>query len=102
MKFINIPKELIEFNLPHNANLIFLDIVVAFFDLGYIEANSDIASKYEISSGTVSRLVKLLETNKLIFRFVRENGEYGIYRSRVLIPSKIGFQLLNIDTDEQL
>jgi hypothetical protein len=40
MKFINIPQELIEFNLPQNANLIFLDIVAAFFDLGYIEVNN--------------------------------------------------------------
>ena len=26
---------------------------------------------------------------------------YGIYRSRVIIPSKLGFQLLNMDTDKK-
>lgn len=99
MKFIDIPEKLIEMELPQIANVIFLDIATAFFDLGYIDTNQDIATKFDISTRTVSIYIKLLETKGLIFRFVRENGMYGIYRSRVLIPSKLGFQFLNIDID---
>lgn len=101
MKFIDIPKKLIEIDLPQIVNVIFLDIASAFFDLGYIDTNHDIATKYDISTRTVSIYIKLLETKGLIFRFVRENGMYGIYRGRVLIPTKLGFQLFNIDTDKK-
>ena len=101
MKFINLPKELIELNLPNNANLMFVDIADAFFDLGYLESNNDIASKYGISSATVTRMIKLLEENKLIVRFVRDISMYGIYHSRVLIPSALGFKILNIEIDKK-
>lgn len=60
-----------------------------------------IATKFDISTRTVSIYIKLLETKGLIFRFIRKNGMYGIYRSRVIIPSKLGFQLLNMDTDKK-
>ena len=101
MKFIEIPKGLIDLDLPSEANSIFMEIASAFFDLGYIDTNQVIASKYDISPRTVSMQIKLLETKGLIFKFVRKNGEYGIYRSRVIIPSKLGFQLLNMDTDKK-
>ena len=101
MKFIDIPKKLIEMGLPQIANVMFLDIASAFFDLGYIDTNQDIATKFDISTRTVSIYIKLLETKGLIFRFIRKNGMYGIYRSRVIIPSKLGFQLLNMDTDKK-
>jgi hypothetical protein len=56
MKLINMPKGLEELNLPEKAYLMFVDIFFAFFEMGYIESNDDIASKYSISIRTVSDL----------------------------------------------
>jgi DNA-binding transcriptional regulator LsrR (DeoR family) len=54
-------------DLPQIANVMFLDIASAFFDLGYIDTNQDIATKFDISTRTVSIYIKLLETKGLIF-----------------------------------
>jgi hypothetical protein len=101
MKLINMPKELIDLDLPEKANLIFVDVFFAFFDRGYIETNDDIASKYDVSIKTVSKLIKLLEECKLIIRFVRNIPTHGICCNRVLIPTSFGFKILNIDIDKE-
>lgn len=88
-------------DLSLEANMIFMEITGAFFDLGYIDSNQVLAEKFGISTRKVSTLIKVLETKLLIFRFTRKNGMYGIYRNRVIIPSKLGFKLLNMDTDKK-
>ncbi|MFA7098282.1 MAG: hypothetical protein WC383_17590 [Gammaproteobacteria bacterium] len=101
MKLIHMPKELVDLDLPEKANLIFTDVFFAFFEMGYVETNESIASKYDISIKTVSRLIKLLEENKLVYRFSRDVPMYGIYLNRVLIPSIKGFEILNIQVDKE-